>query len=63
VCAEAGVDDELLAVLWFGEFEEEDARGEIVDVGETQGDEGGGEFVGDDLGGLSRLVGGHWCGC
>jgi hypothetical protein len=26
VGAETGVDDELLAMLWFGEFEEEDAR-------------------------------------
>jgi hypothetical protein len=39
VRAETGVDDELLAVLWFGEFEEEDSRGEVVDVGEAEGDE------------------------
>jgi hypothetical protein len=25
VAAEAGVDDELFAMVWFGEFEEEDA--------------------------------------
>jgi len=49
VGAEAGVDDELLAVLWFGELEEEDARGEVVDVCETQRDELGRELVGDDL--------------
>lgn len=37
--AEAGVDDELLAALGFGEFEEKDARGEVVDVREAEGDE------------------------
>lgn len=47
--AETGVDHQLLAVFGFGEFEEEDARGEVVDVGEAEGDEGGGELVGDDL--------------
>jgi hypothetical protein len=49
VRAETGVDDELLAALGFGEFEEEDAGGEVVDVGEAEGNEGGGELVGDDL--------------
>ena len=39
----------MFAALWFGEFEEEDAGGEVVDIGEAEGDEGGGEFVGDDL--------------
>ena len=47
--AETGVDDELFAALGFGEFEEENARGEVVDVGEAEGDELGGELVGDDL--------------
>lgn len=37
--AETGVDDELFAVLGFGELEEEDAGGEVVDVGEAEGDE------------------------
>jgi hypothetical protein len=49
VRAETGVDDELFAALGFGEFEEEDAGGEVVDIGEAEGDEGCGEFVGDDL--------------
>jgi hypothetical protein len=39
VGAETGVDDELLAVLWFCELEEEDARREVVDVCETERDE------------------------
>jgi hypothetical protein len=39
VRAETGIDDELLAMLWFGEFEKEDSRGEVVDVGEAEGDE------------------------
>jgi hypothetical protein len=49
VGAETRVDDELLAVLWFGKLEEEDARGEVVDVCETERDELGRELVGDDL--------------
>lgn len=36
-------------MVWFGEFEQEDAGGKVVDVGEAEGDELGGEFVGDDL--------------
>lgn len=47
--AEAGVDDELLAALGLGELEQEDARGEVVDVGEAEGDELRGELVGDYL--------------
>jgi hypothetical protein len=39
VGAETGVDHELLAVFRFGEFEEEDAGGEVVDIGEAEGDE------------------------
>ena len=39
VRAETGVDDELFAALGFGELEEEDAGGEVVDVGEAEGDE------------------------
>ena len=58
--AEAGVDDELLAVLWFGELEEEDARGEVVDVCETQRDELGRELVGDDLDGRVLGCGMGW---
>lgn len=58
--AETGVDDELLAALGFGEFEEEDAGGEVVDVGEAEGDEGGGELVGDDLDGRVLGCGMGW---
>lgn len=36
-------------MVGFGEFQQEDARGEVVDVGEAEGDEGGGELVGDDF--------------
>jgi len=39
VRAEAGVDDELFAALGFGELEEEDSGGEVVDIGEAEGDE------------------------
>ena len=60
VGAEAGVDDELLAVLWFGELEEEDARGEVVDVCETQRDELGRELVGDDLARVSTCTCEWW---
>lgn len=52
--AETGVDDELLTVLWFGELEEEDSRGEIIDVCETERDELGRELVSDDLARMSR---------
>lgn len=46
--AKPGIDEELLTFPRFSEFKEEDARGEIVDVGDAEGDEGGGEFGGDD---------------
>ena len=49
-------------MVGFGEFQQEDARGEVVDVGEAEGDEGGGELVGDDLDGrvLGCVMGGIW---
>jgi len=59
VGAETGVDDELLAVLWFGEFQEEDSRGEVVDVGETERDELCRELVSDDLARVSTC---EWWG-
>jgi len=49
MASETRVDEELFAMVWFGELEEEDAGGEVVDVGQSQRDEAGGEFVGDDL--------------
>ena len=55
VRAETGVDDELFAALGFGELEEEDAGGEVVDVGEAEGDELRRELVGDDLEGYVVL--------
>ena len=39
----------MLATVWFREFEQENSTGEIVDICEAEGDEGGGELVGDDL--------------
>ncbi len=46
--AEAGVDEELFAVVRFRELEQEDAGREVVDVGQAERGEGGGEFVSDD---------------
>ena len=37
MAAEAGVYQELFSFAWFGEFEEEDAAGEVIDVGDTEG--------------------------
>lgn len=51
MAAEARVDQEEVFGFWFGEFEEEDAGGEVVDVGETVVCECRGELVGYDLGG------------
>mgnify|MGYP007026586870 CR=1 FL=1 len=39
VASETRVDNQLFALLGFGELEEEDAGGEVVDVGEAEGDE------------------------
>ena len=52
--AEAGVEQELLSLAWFGEFEEEYAAGEIVDIGDTECRERIGEFFGNDLQEISR---------
>ena len=41
------VDDELLAVFWFGELEQENAGGQIVDIGQAEGDKAVGELVGN----------------
>jgi hypothetical protein len=60
VGAETGVDDELLAVLWFCELEEEDARREVVDICETKRDELGGELVSDDLARVSTCTCEWW---
>jgi hypothetical protein len=49
VASKAGVDDYLLFVFWFCKFYEKDLRGEVVDVGDAEGDEGVGELVGNDL--------------
>lgn len=45
----------------FGELEQEDARGEVVDVGQAERDEGGGELVRDnaDVEGREALL--HDC--
>lgn len=62
MAAETGVDEELFAVVGFGEFEHEDAGGEVVEVGEAEAGQGGGEFVGDNVhveGGEALL---HRCG-
>jgi hypothetical protein len=50
VASKARVDDYLLFVFWFCKFYEKDLRGEVVDVGDAEGDEGVGELVGNDLG-------------
>jgi hypothetical protein len=49
VASKARVDDYLLFVFWFCKFYEKDLRGEVVDVGDAEGDEGVGELVGNDL--------------
>ena len=41
--------DNLLFIIWLCELEKKDLRGEIVDVGDTEGDEGIRELVGDNL--------------
>ena len=50
VAAEAGFDQELLLVVGFGEFEEQDLGREVVDVGLPQRDQAGRQLVRDDLG-------------
>lgn len=47
--AKAGLDDQLLAMIGFGELDEEDAGGEVVDIGYAERDETVGELVGNDL--------------
>lgn len=34
--SKAGVEQELLSLAWFRKFEEEDAAGEIIDVGNAE---------------------------
>ena len=50
MAAEAAIDEKFLAFAWTSEFEEEDAAGEVIDIGEAKGYEGGGKFGGDDVG-------------
>jgi hypothetical protein len=50
VASEAGVDDELLLDIGLGELEEQDAGGELVDVGEAESQDFLGELMGDCLG-------------
>jgi hypothetical protein len=38
--SKARVYEKLLLVVWLCEFDKEYLRGEVVDVGETEGDEG-----------------------
>ena len=47
--AKARVDDYLLFTFGILELEKEDFRGEVVDVVDTQRDEGIGQLVSDDL--------------
>lgn len=47
--AETGIDYDLLLALGLCEFYEEDFGGEVVDVGDAEGEEGVGELVSDDL--------------
>ena len=49
MAAEARVDDQLLLVVGLCELEEEDARREVVDVGDAEAEEALVELVGDDL--------------
>lgn len=49
---ETGVDNELLLVIGFGELNEEDLGGQVVDVGDAQGHQAR-ELVCDDLEGLA----------
>lgn len=54
MASEARVNDNLFLMFRFREFNQEDLRGEVVDIGDAEGDEGNGELVGDDLGQLGR---------
>lgn len=46
--SESGVYYQLFTFARFRKFEQKDARRQIVDIGDTQGHEGSGEFRGDD---------------
>jgi hypothetical protein len=49
VTSEAGVYNDLLLMVWLCEFDEEDFRGQVVDVRDTQSSEGLGKFMRYDL--------------
>ena len=49
MAAEAGVDYQLLSMIGFGELEQKDTGGEIVDVGQSQACQGVGELVRNDF--------------
>ena len=48
MASKARIDNELLAVIWLGELEEEDARGKVVNVGKAKTGEAVGELVRDN---------------
>lgn len=52
MCTKPGVNDKLLLIIGFCEFDQEDLRGEVVDVGDAEGHQAG-ELVCDDLEGLA----------
>lgn len=47
--AKARVEEEVVLRCWRGEFQEEDFRREVIDVGEAERDEAIMKLVGDDL--------------
>lgn len=47
--SETGFYDELLLDFGFGELEEEDSGGKVINVGNSEGDKTGGQLVSDDL--------------
>lgn len=55
MAAEARVEENLVFGCRGGEFQEEDLGGEVVDLGEAEGEEGGGEFVGYYLDGMLAI--------
>jgi len=56
MASKAGIDYDLLLVVGLCEFYEEDFGGEIVDVCNSEGHNGIGQLMGDDLGALATRL-------
>lgn len=52
MASKARIYDNLLLMIRFCEFEKEDLGREVVDIGDSEGNEGIRELVGDDLSSL-----------